>query len=83
MGIKDGFLRRNLKSCPQQLKEQAYISLVRSVVEYASVTWSPHKEKDIKPIQRIQKRATRFVMHNYSKDGSVSQMFYPSWVRPN
>ena len=37
------FLRRNLKNCPQHLKEQAYIALVRSVLEYSASIWDPHK----------------------------------------
>ena len=31
-----GFLRRNLSSCPQDIKETAYKRLVQSIVEYAS-----------------------------------------------
>ena len=37
-----GFLRRNLRDCPEKLKETAYISLVRSVLEYAATIWDPH-----------------------------------------
>jgi hypothetical protein len=31
-----GFLRRNLKGCPQDVKAQVYTTLVRPVLEYAS-----------------------------------------------
>ena len=44
------FLRRNLKNCPQKLKEMAYISLVRSVLEYSSSIWDPYHAKDISSI---------------------------------
>ena len=37
-----GFLRRNLSTCPQDVKETAYKGLARSVLEYASPVWDPH-----------------------------------------
>ena len=37
------FIKRNLKDCPQKLKEIAYFSLVRSFVDYASAVWDPHQ----------------------------------------
>ena len=36
------FLRRNLSSCPQDVKETAYKRLVRPILEYASPVWDPH-----------------------------------------
>ena len=36
------FLRRNLLSCPQDVKETAYKGLVRPILEYASPIWDPH-----------------------------------------
>jgi len=41
-----GFLRRNLRRCPAELKETAYITLVRSTLEYAASIWDPHLAKD-------------------------------------
>ena len=37
------FLRHNLSSCPQDVKETAYKGLVRPVLEYASPVWDPHR----------------------------------------
>ena len=37
-----GFLRRNLFSCRQDVKEAAYKGLVRPVLEYESSVWDPH-----------------------------------------
>ena len=36
-----GFLRRNLHSCPQEVKEAAYTGLVYQVLEYGSSVWDP------------------------------------------
>ena len=36
-----GFLRRNLYSCPPDVKEAAYKGLVQPVLEYGSSVWDP------------------------------------------
>ena len=36
-----GFLRRNLYSCPQEVKEAAYKAMVRPVLDYGSSVWDP------------------------------------------
>ena len=36
-----GFLRRNLYSCPQEVKEAAYKGLVRPILDYGSSVWDP------------------------------------------
>ena len=36
-----GFLRRNLYSFPQEIKEAAYKGLVRPVLDYGSSVWDP------------------------------------------
>jgi len=43
---KLGFIKHNLKGSPQELKRLAYISLVRSGMEYVSTMWDPHLSKD-------------------------------------
>ena len=37
-----GFLRRNLFSCSQDVKEAAYKGQVHPVLEYGSSFWDPH-----------------------------------------
>ena len=68
------FLRRNLKLCPRKLKETAYISMVRSTLEYSSTIWDPHQAKDITILESIQRSAARFTLNNYRKRDSVTAM---------
>jgi hypothetical protein len=55
------FIRRNLRHCTSNLKQTAYISLVRSVMDYSCVVWDPYLRKDIDKLEYIQQRAARFV----------------------
>ena len=52
-----GFIRRNLHNCPEEVKKQAYYSLIRPHFEYASSAWDPHTQKNIKAIEGVQRRA--------------------------
>ena len=60
-----GMLRRNLKFLPKSLKSTAYISLVRSILEYGSIVWDPYVQQDIQCIEKIQNRAARFIIGDY------------------
>jgi len=68
------FLRRNLRRCLTKLEESAYISLVRSTLEYATSVWDPHLAKDISELENIQRRSARFVKGDYHTTSSVTQM---------
>ena len=52
-----GFLRRNLFSCPQDVREAAYKGLVRPILEYGSSVWDPDCEGLIDDLEKVQKRA--------------------------
>jgi hypothetical protein len=41
-----GFLRRNLRQCPQECKKIAYLAMVRSTLEYGCLIWDPYTNKD-------------------------------------
>ena len=54
-----GFIRRDLNKCPENVKEQAYLALVSPQLEYGCRAWHPHIQKQIKDIERIQRRAAQ------------------------
>ncbi|XP_072023123.1 uncharacterized protein [Amphiura filiformis] len=60
-----GFIRRNLYSCPQHVKESAYKTLVRPLVEYSSSTWDPYTQVLNNKLEMVQRRAARFVSGDY------------------
>ena len=68
-----GFLRRNLYQCPQNVKEAAYMGVVRPILEYDSWVWDPQGMVLQQEIQKVQYRAARFVTSKYSfETGSMT-----------
>ena len=61
-----GFLRQNLYSCPQEVKEAAYKGLVCPVLEYSGSVWDPSGEGLQNELEKVQNRAARFVTGNYN-----------------
>ena len=64
-----GFLRQNLWSCPRQLAELAYFSLISCKLEYASSICDPYLTKDVRQLE-----AVRFVSKDCYCDSSVTSM---------
>ena len=60
-----GLLRRTLKIGAKLVKEQAYKSFVRPVLEYACSVLGPHNVKHIKNQYAIQRRTARWTLHRY------------------
>jgi hypothetical protein len=69
-----GFLRRNLKISSISINKQAYKTLVRPLVEYASPVWDPHHQTDIRKLECVQRRAARFVLSSQHNKSSVTAM---------
>ena len=68
------FINRNLHSASKNTKTTAYFTLVRSIVEYASVVWDPHYDNNISNLEMVQRSAARFVCNRYHNTSSVTSM---------
>ena len=66
-----GFLRRNLYSCHQQVKEAAYKGLVRPILDYSSSVWDQSGVVLQEELESVQKRAARFVRGNYNYETGI------------
>ena len=75
-----GLCQRNLKHCPQKLKELAYFSLVRSMLDNCASIWDPYLAADIRKLETIQRRAARFVTRDYHIPSSVAGLFVQARV---
>ena len=78
-----GFLRCNLSACPQGVKESAYKGLLHPVLENGSSVWDPSGVLLQEELEKVQKRAARFVTGNYiyetgSMTGILEQLKWES-----
>ena len=67
-----GFIRRNLQTKHEGIRETAYNTLVRTQVENASSVWRPYTQ--IKKVENVLKRTARCVSNDCSSYSSVTQM---------
>ena len=77
-----GFVRRNLKPCSRRIKNLAYVTLVRPILEYGSAIWDPYTQLLIDKFESVQRRAVRFIMNDYSRFHSVSDMMSELGIEP-
>ena len=75
-GATVGFLRRNLRNCPKECRQLAYIALVRSRLKYVETVWDPYYQQDIEKLERVQRQAARFITKDYRtrEPGCVNRM---------
>jgi hypothetical protein len=55
------FVMRNLRGTNRLVKEKAYLSLIRPIVEYAAAVWDPHIKQHTQIIEGVQRLAARRV----------------------
>ena len=68
------FLRRNIKIHSESLKSSAYKVLVRLQLEYCSTVWCPFTDSNISKLEAVQRRAARWVKHDYGQTSSVTDI---------
>jgi len=79
---KLGFIKRNLKGTPHELKSLAYVVFVRSGMEYASIIWDPHFIKDSDALERVQKRAAHWITSKHDRGTSVTALLHQLHLEP-
>ena len=69
------FLQRNINRCPKAIIMLCYQMFVRPIVEYVST------QKNIKSVENVQRKASRFVKNDYRRHSSVTTMLKSlNWV---
>jgi hypothetical protein len=72
---KLGFIKRVLgRYTDQKVKERCYFALVRPHLEYAASIWDPAHKESILQINKIQRKAARFVKNCYERTESVTRL---------
>ena len=56
-----GMIKRNIKYKSKSIMINLYKALVRPRLEYCIQAWNPNLEKDIKLLERVQRRATKMI----------------------
>ena len=69
-----GFLRRNLQIHQKHIKVNAYKTLVRPQIEYASTIWDLFTQENQNKIEMAQRRAACFACNNYRHEASVTSI---------
>ena len=52
---------RILRKGNNTTKPLAYTAIARTILEYGAVCWDPHREGQVSALNRMQKRANKFV----------------------
>ena len=69
-----GLIRRNVNIRNSQVKQRAYTSLVRPILEYSSTVWDPYTSTAINKIEAVQRRAARVITSQYERNASATAM---------
>ena len=70
------FIGRNLSQCSTEVKSTAYLIFVRPIMEYTACVWDPYQKYLTDNIEKIQRRAARWVLSDYRQQSSVTDMLH-------
>ena len=66
-------LKEKFVFCPKYVKEAAYKTMVRVILEYGSLVWNPYTQGLQHDLEKVQNRAARFVTRNFTREeGSMT-----------
>ena len=68
------FIKRNIQTHNIRIKETAYKTYVRPLLEYSSSVWDPWQKKYIEQLEMVQHRAVRYILNDYASTSSVTEM---------
>ena len=74
------FIRHKLKNSPPHVKRLAYEHLIRPKLEYASIIWDPYTNVNINALEKIQRKAVRFIFSLYGHQFSVTSFMESNQV---
>ena len=77
-----GFLSQNFKHCPPSVKSKCYQTLIRPVLEYASIVWSPYLVTLIVKPEAVLCCSVHFILNDYSRTSSVTRHMMESLSLP-
>ena len=68
------FIKRNVQTNYQKVKEIAYNTYVRPQLEYCALVWHPWQDKLSYKAERAQRAAARYVLKDYGVTSSLTEM---------
>ena len=69
------FIGRTLRRCNSSTKETAFTTPLRPLLEYCCPVWDPYQVGLMEDIEKVQRRAARFVLSRYRGE-SVTEMLH-------
>ena len=71
---KLGFVKRIVGRSDEKVLERCNFTLVGPHLEYACSIWDSANKHCIRELEKVQRKAIRFVKNSYDKTASVTQM---------